>query len=566
MLLTQRLAHLVGIDPADRQRTAEDLFLATERHPMAYWCQLFIAAGIAHMGLVLNSTGVVIGAMLVSPLMTPIVQLGMAFCVGNLFLAVRASWRIVISILTVVAFSTLATLLLPFQQVTAEIMARTQPTALDLFVAIFCGLAAAFTTARSAEDTLTAAAGTAIAIALVPPLGVVGFGIGIWSLPVSLGAALLFITNLAAIILVSNLFFITMGFNQLDMAGFETRVITAADERSRIYHYVKRLKLPGYLARWRTYRVLLPALFVLSVSFPLFQALRQVTWEINTKKGINRVLDQFEKSHRLLYHQELVGHDSVSVRLILLGEPERREVIRNELAMKIAAVSGREPSIDVEIIPSSEFMDRSLKKSSELLNRQLTNLHFKQTSADISSGLAFLPAGTDPTVARDRLRETGASFFEWLNKILPEEDWLGWSLGIGSRETVLSIRRIADENLPDSTLILILNAFKRETGISAHVREIRVSRRLWETATPVFEKTDESSLKSRLAALLAEPDVGVRMNLPDPAQVQNLQVRRRWQQMNDILTRVVQSEVPIDRLAITMAGQKWLVSAVPRRP
>lgn len=77
-------AQVLGIWPEQRQEVVESLYLTTESHPMVYWFQLLIAAGIAHFGLILNSTAIVIGAMLVSPLMTPIVQLGMAFTIGNL--------------------------------------------------------------------------------------------------------------------------------------------------------------------------------------------------------------------------------------------------------------------------------------------------------------------------------------------------------------------------------------------------------------------------------------------------------------------------------------------------
>ena len=93
-----RLAALLGIEPDSRQVNVEKLYLSTEKTPGAYWLQLFIATGIAFLGLTLDSTAVIIGAMLVSPLMTPIVQVGMGFAVGHVHLTLRASVRLLLSI------------------------------------------------------------------------------------------------------------------------------------------------------------------------------------------------------------------------------------------------------------------------------------------------------------------------------------------------------------------------------------------------------------------------------------------------------------------------------------
>ena len=78
----------------------------------------------------------------------------------------------------VVASSAALTLLLPFYEVTAEIEAHTSPTALDLLVVIFCAIATAYAAVRPGSDTSSTAEGTAIGIALVPPLYVVGYEIG----------------------------------------------------------------------------------------------------------------------------------------------------------------------------------------------------------------------------------------------------------------------------------------------------------------------------------------------------------------------------------------------------
>jgi len=155
-----------------------------------------LSAGIATLGLLQSSTAVVIGAMLISPLMNPIAALGFGFSSldGQ---KIRDALRVVavgaaIGILTGV----LLTWLSPIRNATPEILARTQPTLLDLAVALFSGIAGGYATVIGRGGT---AIGVAIATALMPPLAVLGYGIGVLQIGFTLGALLLFLTNLAAI-------------------------------------------------------------------------------------------------------------------------------------------------------------------------------------------------------------------------------------------------------------------------------------------------------------------------------------------------------------------------------
>ncbi|WP_208456877.1 DUF389 domain-containing protein [Lysobacter solisilvae (ex Woo and Kim 2020)] len=157
-----------------------------------------MSCGIATLGLLQGSAAVIIGAMLISPLMGPIVEMGMSLAVFDLrnlrgslrTLAVGVALSLLIAIL-IVAVS-------PLQEPTAEILARTEPTLFDLLVAVFSGLAGAYATITRKGETIV---GVAIATALMPPLAVVGFGIATGSASIAGGAAFLFMTNLLAIAL-----------------------------------------------------------------------------------------------------------------------------------------------------------------------------------------------------------------------------------------------------------------------------------------------------------------------------------------------------------------------------
>ena len=158
-----------------------------------------LSTAIASLGLIQNSTAVVIGAMVVAPLMTPLIGSGLALVQGNTSLfrdSLKAmGYGISAALLISIFFGFIA----PMEALTPELLARGAPTLIDLAVAFLSGVAAAYAVAR--PSLLGALAGVAIAAALVPPLATVGiaFAGGAWK--ISQGAAILFLTNLVAIIL-----------------------------------------------------------------------------------------------------------------------------------------------------------------------------------------------------------------------------------------------------------------------------------------------------------------------------------------------------------------------------
>ncbi len=157
-----------------------------------------MACGIATLGLLQNSVAVIIGAMLISPLMGPIVELGMSLATFD-FRSLRESLK-TLAVGTAVALTTATAIVLvsPLQEATPAILARTEPTLFDLLVAVFSGLAGAYATITRKGETIV---GVAIATALMPPLAVVGFGIATLNAGIAGGALFLFMTNLLAIAL-----------------------------------------------------------------------------------------------------------------------------------------------------------------------------------------------------------------------------------------------------------------------------------------------------------------------------------------------------------------------------
>jgi len=164
---------------------------------------------IAAFGLLMGSPAIIIGAMLVAPLMTPIFSLSVALIRGRTYLMRRALMVEFYGVLIAIAVALVIGLLMPEPELTYEILSRTRPTLLDLAVALAAGLAGSFSLAR--EEVSPALPGVAIAVALLPPLAVVGLSLSVRRWDLAGGALVLFLANFVAIHLVSAAVFYLSG-------------------------------------------------------------------------------------------------------------------------------------------------------------------------------------------------------------------------------------------------------------------------------------------------------------------------------------------------------------------
>ncbi|MBV2146938.1 DUF389 domain-containing protein [Sphingobium sp. AS12] len=176
-----------------------------------YAFMILMSAGIAVLGLLLSSPAVVIGAMLISPLMGPIVGLGFALATTDSQEIRRTLTTLAGGAAVAIFFTAFIVLLSPLQTVTSEIAARTRPNLFDLMVALFSALAGAYAMIRGKSGTIV---GVAIATALMPPLATVGFGLATLNGTVAGGAFLLFFTNFVTIALAVGIMARLYGFGR----------------------------------------------------------------------------------------------------------------------------------------------------------------------------------------------------------------------------------------------------------------------------------------------------------------------------------------------------------------
>ena len=256
----------VAIDDIDQAETI-DLIRGESLLTSRYIFMICMSAGIAVLGLLLSSPAVVIGAMLLSPLMNPIVGSGFAFAIGDFNWLKRCARALGIGSALAIAFCAIIVMFSPIKEVTSEIAARTRPSLFDLWVALFSALAGAYALIRGREGTIV---GVAIATALMPPLAVVGFGLATLNGTVFGGALLLFVTNL-----------ITISLTAAVMA--------------RLYGFRSSLSSKQSLVQSLT----IVAAFI-ALAIPLFLSLRQIVWESNaTRITRGAIADTFPAKARI---------------------------------------------------------------------------------------------------------------------------------------------------------------------------------------------------------------------------------------------------------------------------
>ncbi len=212
-----------------------------------------MSAGIAVLGLLLSSPAVVIGAMLLSPLMDPIIGLGFALAIGDYRWLRKAARSLAWGSVMAIGFCALIVFLSPLKDITTEIAARTRPNLFDLLVALFSSLAGAYALIRGREGTIV---GVAIATALMPPLAVIGYGLATFNWTVFWGALFLYGTNLVTIALVATLMAWLYGFRS-----------NLTDRQTRLQNAIIVL------------------VFVV-LAIPLYFSLTQIVWEANAARQV----------------------------------------------------------------------------------------------------------------------------------------------------------------------------------------------------------------------------------------------------------------------------------------
>ena len=344
-----RLQAWLRVDASAKPKVYEQVFAATEITSLSYWLEIFFSAGIATFGLVESSPAVIIGAMLISPLMGPIMATGLALAVGDLYLGIKAVINLLASVAASIGFSALLVWLLPFHSATSEILSRTNPNLLDLGIALLSGLAGSVVVCRGGGDGVTALPGVAIAVALMPPLCAMGFGMGSGlNMEIMSGAGLLFVTNLVAIVASAFLVFLLVG---MDTADVQQAMLAARgdDSPTRMHSHglVARMLASGGQLRWR---ILMVVVLLASIAVPLRKALFQVASETRARGEVQKALKGLVPADAIVSQQVSIANGEIVIRLISTRYIPNSKVA--EVRQELTRQTGQEVQISIDAVAS----------------------------------------------------------------------------------------------------------------------------------------------------------------------------------------------------------------------
>jgi len=325
------------------------------------WALIF-AIVIASVGLNVNSTAVVIGAMLISPLMGPIIGIGLGAGILDITLIKHSIKNLAIATLIALVTSSLYFLISPISAAQSELLARTAPTIWDVLIAFFGGLAGIVAFSRKKFSNVIP--GVAIATALMPPLCTAGFGIGTSQWSYFIGAFYLFIINSVFISIAT---FLMVRFLKFQAISYEDQEL-----KRRVQKWV------GYIALL----TILPSIFMAYkfVGEEFFKQKLQnyISNELKTKNilVINKEVDAVGKSAQLFV---LGDHINDSIIKILLDERSKYGLEKFEI--EILNASNDRADIDVNEIKSSIVADLFKNQQEELKAKNIELEKLKRQSS-----------------------------------------------------------------------------------------------------------------------------------------------------------------------------------------
>ncbi len=356
------LADHIGLDDDQKLQVYRSVARSASMRDATYWAEIFFSAGIATMGLTLGSPAVIIGAMLISPLMGPIMAAGLALAAGDFILTIRSVANIIVSSTVAIAFATLLVVLLPFREMTTEIAARTQPNTLDLVVALFSGAVGALATSKSLRGVATSIPGVAIAVALMPPLCVTGYGLGVLltveraqGLGILRGGALLFVTNLIAITFSSMLVFLALHVDAACVRTYIREWRRGDPGSAAVRRMLDRFAVPNALARIGSLpaRLVLLVVLIAAVFVPLKRSFDALSREIAQRHELNAIQREASETWQERFASAATGETRSFIDLL---EAKRDDDGRTALTMRVftsRALSPGERAAYVEALAQS---------------------------------------------------------------------------------------------------------------------------------------------------------------------------------------------------------------------
>lgn len=355
-------------DDTDYEATEEYISNSVEFRGVNLWVLAF-AIIVASVGLNMNSTAVIIGAMLISPIMGPITGIGFSIGTIDEDLLRKSLRNLLIMVGISLITSTIYFLISPLNDAGSELLARTRPTTFDVIIAFFGGLAGIVATSRKSQP-FTVISGVAIATALMPPLCTAGYGLATWQPRFFGGALYLFFINS---------FFIALA------TFFMVRFLSFPQKN---YMSVKRLNAVRRMMYLFAVLVMVPSVFM------AVNLVRETAFNTQVNKFVSEVqqTSYFEKV-QLIDFQKEYAKKSQTVTLRVVGKPLTREdiahlqvIMQTGYGLDRAKLVVKQTEGVIDITHQMQLIEDLIDKKDAIISQQDSTIMQLRTQIDKMAG------------------------------------------------------------------------------------------------------------------------------------------------------------------------------------
>ena len=362
------LAYTQLKEDTDYEATVKYISSSVEFRGVNLWVLAF-AIIVASVGLNVNSTAVIIGAMLISPIMGPILGIGLSVGTLDEDLLRRSLRNFLIMVVISLITSTLYFLISPLSEAQSELLARTRPTIFDVIIAFFGGLAGIVATSRKTQP-FTVISGVAIATALMPPLCTAGYGLATWQLRYFGGAGYLFFINSFFIALATFIIVRFLGFPQ------------------KRYMNQTRLKAVRRMMYIFAILVMIPSVFM------AINLVRESSFNSQAIKFVHDIqqTSYFDKV-QLIDAQNDYNKKEQTITLRVIGKPLAMEdiagmqmVMRKEYGLDRAKLVVKQTDGALDITQQTQLIEDIIDKKDAVINSQDSTIVALQAQLDKLTG------------------------------------------------------------------------------------------------------------------------------------------------------------------------------------
>lgn len=357
-------------DNAQQGEVVENISRGVEFKGTNLWILIF-AIFVASLGLNINSAPVVIGAMLISPLMGPIMGIGLSLGINDFDLMKRAFRNFLLMVVTSLVTSTLFFMLSPLSDAKSELLSRTSPTVYDVLIAFFGGLAGIIAQSRK-DRTSIVIPGVAIATTLLPPLCTAGYGLATGQLTFFFGAFYLFFINTVFIAIAT--------YIMVRFLKYRKKVFLDKGRERRVKNYMVAIILV----------TLVPSIFM------AYSIVQGTIFNNNADRFVKNVFNNFPETQVIDYRKNFkTSREKSRIEVILIGKPLPQDVIESANAQMqgyglhntelLVRQSSTEDRVDVSSLSQgyTQLLDEK-NRQIERLNRRLSNVADTLAMHDIS--------------------------------------------------------------------------------------------------------------------------------------------------------------------------------------